>query len=73
MNSKEESGKMCLRSEGCRVAGLGSNFCSLALEAVSFGVLPNSSRGFGQDYEGSTEEKFSSQVAEDERAQEHLY
>jgi hypothetical protein len=64
---------MCLRSVGCRVAGLGWNFCSLALEAVSFGVLPNSSRGFGQESEGSIEEKFSSQVAKDKGAQEHLY
>lgn len=35
---------MCPRSDRCRVSGLGWNFYTLALEAVSFGMLLNSSR-----------------------------
>lgn len=57
---------------GCRTVGLGQGFYSSAFEALSFGVLQDSRRGFGQEFE--VQRRDSSQVVEeDKKAQEHLY
>lgn len=64
---EEESGKVCLWSQGCRVARLGQSFYSLALEAISFGVLQSSSGDLGKDMK-EVQKRDSSQVAEEKRA-----